>query len=569
MAFEIKVNGRGWVVDGVHPATTLAELLRSRGLTGTKIGCAEGDCGACTVALLDRDATGRATFRAINSCIAPAPMFAGREIVTVEGLAEGGELHPVQQAMVESYGSQCGYCTPGFVVSLFEAFYRPDCRRSQDLSDQLAGNLCRCTGYRPIRDAALTALGHRDEAGEDLFRCRLASPLPALETISYQEGGESFHRPTSLAELFALLAEHPEARLVAGATEIGVDRNKKGQRFPCLIATEAVPELRLLERTPGHWRIGGAVPLTELEEAVAPEQPALARMLRVFASRQIRSRATLGGNLATASPIGDSAPVLLALDAELVLASTAGERTVPLAEFFTGYRRTALLPGELVREIRLPHAPRGLERREEFYKVSKRRELDIAIVAASFRLDLDGEGRVLEARLAFGGVAATPLRVGAAEQALLGRRPDEAAADVAAVLERELSPIDDLRGSAAYRRGLVPALWRKFLAGEQSEAQEGELAFSAGERWAAEEASRSLCHESGVGHVTGEALYADDLAQRREMLDVWPVLSPHAHARVLRRDASRAESAPGVVAVLLAEDIPGENNVGVARHDEP
>jgi xanthine dehydrogenase large subunit len=575
-AFEFLLNGRPVRVEGAAPTTTLLDHLRSSGHTGSKQGCNEGDCGACTVALLERDTAGRPAWRAINSCLALLPMCAGREIVTVEGLADGDRLHPVQSCMVESYGSQCGYCTPGFVVSLFEAWCRDDCRTPADLSDQLCGNLCRCTGYRPIRDAALDALALRDAGsptnGGDPFRARLQEEVPALGPLAYEAGDERFFRPTSLAELWALRAAHPEARLVAGATEIGVDLNKKFQSFPTLISLEGIAELTAIRQLPGEWRIGAAATLTAVEEAVAAEYPSLARMLRVFASRQIRSRATLGGNLATASPIGDSAPVLLTLDAELVLASPAGERTVAIAEFFTGYRQTVLKPEEILREIVLPRlAPSasGLTRRADFLKVSKRRELDISIVAAAFAVDLEADGVVRRARLAYGGVATVPRRAERAEAVLVGRTLTDAVDEVAEILAGTFQPIDDLRGGAAYRRNLVVQLWRKFVAGDASLAQDGELDFAYGERWPEGDASRALRHESAVGHVTGRALYVDDLAQRRPMLDVWPVYSPHARARIVRRDVARALSAPGVAAVLLAEDVPGENSVGVARHDEP
>src|SRR5271170_4959951 len=228
MGFEFTLNGRKRRVDGAATTTTLLDYLRSGGLTGSKEGCAEGDCGACTVAVVERDASGNPTYRAVNSCIALLPMFAGREVVTVEGLARVGEpLHPVQSAMVDHYGAQCGYCTPGFVMSLFEGYYRGDCTESREMSDQLCGNLCRCTGYRPIRDAALAAMAHRDASIEGLvvdpFRERLAAPITAPTAFAYEASGQRFVRPASLAGLIETLARDPEARLVAGATEIGVD----------------------------------------------------------------------------------------------------------------------------------------------------------------------------------------------------------------------------------------------------------------------------------------------------------------------------------------------------------
>ena len=575
MGFEFTVNGRKIRVENAAPTTTLLDFLRSSGLTGSKQGCAEGDCGACTVAIVERDAAGNPGYRGINSCIALLPMFADREVVTVEGLeGEGGTLHPVQSAMVDHYGSQCGYCTPGFVMSLFEGYYRRDCKGSCEISDQLCGNLCRCTGYRPIRDAALDSLKYRDAAlkgsRSDPFWERLKAPVAEPPSLDYEAGAERFVRPTSLADLFAALAGHPEARLVAGATEIGVDVTKKFWSCPLLVSTDSVPELTGIVKTASAWRIGGAATLTAIEETLGREYPSFLKMLKVFASRQIRNRATLGGNLATASPIGDSAPVLLSLDAELVLASAAGKRTVPVCEFFTNYRRTTLVPGEIILEIVLPRfdPAGGVARHSDFLKVAKRRELDISIVAAAFSVDTDSGGIVRRARLAYGGIAATPVRARRAEAALEGRGIRETAAEVAAILAVEFTPIDDARGGAAYRRGLIVSLWEKFVSGETSAAQDGALGFEKGSDAAPADASRALRHESAAAHVTGRALYVDDTAQRRPMLDVWPVCSPHARARILRRDAAKARAMPGVVAVLMTEDIPGHNNVGT-HHDEP
>ncbi|HUR60192.1 MAG TPA: FAD binding domain-containing protein, partial [Opitutaceae bacterium] len=412
-SFELTLNGERMLVEGVAPTMTLLDWLRRTGRTGSKCGCAEGDCGACTVALVERDAEGKPAYRALNSCIALVPMFAGREIISVEGVAKGGGLHPVQSCMVEHYGSQCGYCTPGFVVSMFEAYYRAGANTPARINDQLCGNLCRCTGYRPIRDAMVAALAQRKPTGvDDPFAQRLSAAVAAPAAVHYGWAGERFHRPTSLAQLFALKHRHADGRLVAGATEIGVELNKKFRKFPVLISTEGVPELTQIVATPTEWRIGAGATLTAIEEKLAGEYPSLAKMLAVFASRQIRNRATLGGNLVTASPIGDSAPVLLTLDASVVLASTLGERVVPLAEFFTGYRKTQLRPEEVMKEIVLPRVQPadGQTRRADFQKVSHRRELDISIVAGAFCVEGDRDGVVRRARIAYGGVAAMPLR---------------------------------------------------------------------------------------------------------------------------------------------------------------
>jgi xanthine dehydrogenase molybdopterin binding subunit/xanthine dehydrogenase small subunit len=570
--FEFLLNGEVVQVSGASPNTTLADWLRAQGRTGTKQGCSEGDCGACTVALVERDARGRACYRALTSCIALLPMVAGREVVTVEGLAAGNEPHPVQAALVQHGGSQCGYCTPGFVVSMFEGYYREGGGAPSVVADQLCGNLCRCTGYRPIRDAMLqcaSARGERD--GSDPFARRLAESVPFPERLDYRAGEQRFLRPTTLEELLDLRAKHPEAVLVAGATEIGVLVTKKAQRFPLLISTEGVAELRSVRRDALGFRVGGAATLTQLEEALEGELPALGKMLRVFASRQIRNRATLAGNLVTASPIGDMAPVLLALDAEVVLASRARERVVALDAFFVSYRKTVLEKDEILKEVVIPTTtPPGIIRKCESFKVSKRRELDIAIVAACYRIDLDAAGIVQEARLAYGGVAAMPARARKTEELLRGRRWTlEAVSHFFPALAQEFNPLTDHRGTADYRRALVVSLFEKFLEGGASEAQDAPLEFAPSAPLATPaDPGRSLKHESALGHVTGRAEYVFDEAQKRPMLEVWPVTSPHAHARIRRRDASAARLMPGVVTVLFAEDIPGENDVGVVRKDE-
>jgi xanthine dehydrogenase molybdopterin binding subunit/xanthine dehydrogenase small subunit len=572
-SFAFELNGELQQVENCSPNITLLQYLRKKGLTGTKEGCAEGDCGACSVAMLDRDAGGKAAFRSINSCLVPLASFAGRSVVTVEGVSlKGGELHPVQQCMFKNYGSQCGYCTPGFVMSLFEGFYRKDLREEWQLDDQLCGNLCRCTGYRPIRDAGFECLATQAKgAAVDVFRDRVGLPCEDLEPVTYSNNGETFYRPESLRELLELLRLNPSAQLVAGATELGLKITKLFQKFPVLISLEGVRELQELEKTDTEWRLGAALPLTTVWEAVGGEFLALSTMFRWFGSRQIRNRATLGGNLVTASPIGDSAPVLLALDAEVELVSAEGARRLPLCDFFVGYRKTELKPGEIMRTIVIPRErsdDRGRKRLCQFYKVSRRREMDISTVSGCFRVELDSDGYVKSARLVYGGVAVMPSRVRSAEEGLTGKAwTAESVAAVRPLVLKAFTPITDVRGSADYRRDLVPELLEKFF----EETQVGLRTPWEHRALAAPALSEngSLPHESGHIHVSGEALYVDDESAERGMLEVWPVCSPYARARILRRDATEARQMPGIAQVLFAEDVPGMNDVGAVRQDEP
>ncbi|MGD0525077.1 MAG: xanthine dehydrogenase molybdopterin binding subunit [Polyangiaceae bacterium] len=574
--FELTLNGATVRVAGVSPNVSLLSYLRANGHTGSKEGCAEGDCGACTVAIVERAADGRPTYRAINSCIALLPMVAGREIVTVEGVGSREALHPVQAAMVHHYGSQCGYCTPGFILSMFEGYYRDDIREPWQVNDQLSGNLCRCTGYRPIRDAFTDAQRAREGRPADLFQIRLRRDVDAVPPLAYAAPGGSFHRPTTLDDLLALRQAMPAAELICGATEIGVYINKLGRRFPALIATDGVPELGRITKTDTTLVVGGAASLTALEESLDGEFPSLAKMLRVFASRTIRNRASLAGNLVTASPIGDMAPVLLSLDAEVRIVGPRGARTVPLDAFFTAYRKTVLAPDELVLEVLIPRprARAGQRRLVESYKVSKRRELDIAIVAAGFALSLDAQDVVTHARLAYGGVGPTPVRARKTEALLVGKPWNEATVRAArAVLAGEFSPIDDVRSGATFRRELIVSLFEKLWHGETSAGQDEPLDYAAGtpfpERPGDADLGLALKHESAVGHVTGSAVYVDDQARRRPMLDMWPVLSKHARAKIERIDTAAALAMPGIACVLTAGDIPGENDVGAIRKDEP
>ncbi|MEM6910309.1 MAG: xanthine dehydrogenase molybdopterin binding subunit [Verrucomicrobiota bacterium] len=537
------INGERVAVAEAPVHQSILDFLRQSGRTGSKVGCNEGDCGACTLLLLEKSGPPRA----INGCLALVGSLVGREIVTAEGLeTPDGRLHPVQEAMVEQNGSQCGYCTPGFVCSMAEAAARGIQKDPGAVADQLCGNLCRCTGYRPIREAMAASASTELAAAE-------SGPSQSLP---------GYHRPGSLSEVLALKAEHPEFPFIAGATELAVLINKRHDRPAGLISLEDIPELARIQKSQTHWTVGAGLPLTDLESELGEELPALRAMLRRFASRQIRHRATLGGNLVTASPIGDSAPVLLALDAVVTLVSVRGERSLPLADFFLGYRKTELTPDELLLSVTFPRVARD---RLEFYKVSKRREMDISAVSAAIRMATDEGGLVTEARLAFGGVAATPARAYQTEAALLGRPFEDAASgEVLEILGQEFSPLDDLRASAEFRCTLLQELLCKFVAGERDRIEVPcESSF---EGPPAEVSS----HESARGHVTGKALYVEDASLKGGgTLFLHPVRAPVARGTLRRLETQAAQEMTGVRAILSAADVPGLNNTGPARHDEP
>jgi len=452
---EFLLNSRPVSVQGTAIHSTLLDFIRERGLTGAKEGCAEGECGACTVLLVaNRD--GGSEYRAVNSCLMLAPMAVGHEIYAVEALAACGKLAEAQQAMAAAGGSQCGYCTPGFVMSMFAEQYRPG-RVGPCNPHELGGNLCRCTGYRPIQDAALS-LG---PAPAGSFRDRLSRPAPQLDAVEHEAEGAGFSRATSIDACLSILADDPGARLISGGTDLVVESNLRFRRWHHLVSVEAIPELRAFSETEQSVTIGAAMPLSEVAVRWANAPQVFHEWLRLFASPPLRNRATLGGNLATASPIGDSAPLLLALDAAVHVVSRQGRRTIPLNAFFTGYRRTVLEHGELIAAIEIPKPLPDFVR---FYKVAKRRVDDISTVAAAMAMEWDRAGRIARARFAFGGVAAVPLRAMAAEEVVLGRRWDDAAVErVQAVLERTLQPIGDHRGSADYRLAMAKSLVAKFL----------------------------------------------------------------------------------------------------------
>lgn len=453
----LTINGETVRLKDVSPTITLLEYLRQSGRIGTKEGCGDGDCGACTIAIVGEGADGKPHYQAVNSCLIPLGAVAGREIITVEGVANG-QLHPVQAAMVETGGSQCGYCTPGFIMSMFAAYYD---RQVDDLA--IEGNLCRCTGYLPIRRAARQVM--QMQPPSDYFNQKLAQTTTEFSQISYSCENQKFYRPTQLQTVLELLQQHPDASLVAGATDLGLEMSHHSKDFPVLISLEAVAELKILTKTPELVEIGAAVPLSHIEDNLRSVFPAMDEMLHWFAARQIRNRATLGGNIGTASPIGDLPPVLLALDAQLRIVGIGGERILPLADFFKGYRKTDLQPGEVIVSVQIPKTitAGATHRLSQSYKVGKRGTDDISVVAAAFTIDLGEDNRIQHARLAYGGVAATPARALAVESMLIGKPWNaETVKQAKQELKQAFTPLTDLRGSAEYRKMLVANLFEKF-----------------------------------------------------------------------------------------------------------
>lgn len=474
------VNGRELDASEAGAHTTALNFLRASGLTSVKEGCAEGECGACAVVISRPDGNGGTRWTAVNSCLLPAAALADQEVLTAEGLAQGEELHPVQYEMAVRGGSQCGYCTPGFIASMAAEYYRPEratcadicgsklCGGSPDQNagpaapaactgnpelgangfdlHSLSGNLCRCTGYRPIRDAAYALPA--EPAEDDVLAQRRSRPAPVSRPLALSHPEGDFVRPANLAEALEHLAAEPGAVLLAGGTDWGVDVAVRFRRAPLTIAIDQLPELKTFTRTPGSIEIGAGLTLTEVGRHLNGEVPVIADLLPLFASTLIRNAATFGGNLGTGSPIGDGAPVFLALDASLVLASPRGEREVALSEYFTGYRQSVRAADELIKSIKIPTP---LAPRARFYKIAKRRFDDISSVAVAIAAHIEG-GTMNQVRIGVGGMAATPIRALSTELALEGRPfTQETFEHAAAIMAGEGTPIGDHRASSRYR----------------------------------------------------------------------------------------------------------------------
>jgi xanthine dehydrogenase small subunit len=460
------LNGKVVATDSVEPTRTVLNFLREDlRCTGTKEGCAEGDCGACTV-VVGELAGDQVALKTVNACIQFVPALDGKALFTVEDLRqEGGDLHPVQRAMVDCHGSQCGFCTPGFVMSLWALYVEHEGAKTRPTLEQLrsalTGNLCRCTGYRPILDAGLQMFDlPKVPFDREAVKKQLES-IARTESLAYEHGGRRFFAPRSLSELLELRALHPQATVLAGNTDVGLWVTKQLRDLPAVLYIGNVDELKVIGEHDGKLRIGAGASLTDAYGALARHYPELNEMWERFASPPIRNAGTMGGNVANGSPIGDSMPGLIALGATVTLRNRERARTLPMEDLYLAYMKKAMAADEILEAIDVPLPTKKMRFRT--YKLSKRFDSDISAVCAAFAIEPDGD-RIQSARVAFGGVAATPKRAPATERALTGAVWNEATARAAmSALEVDYAPLTDMRASADYRRQTAQNLLYRFF----------------------------------------------------------------------------------------------------------
>ncbi|WP_397475447.1 xanthine dehydrogenase small subunit [Pusillimonas sp.] len=458
------LNGTLCEVAPVSATQTVLQYLREElKLTGTKEGCNEGDCGACTVTEASLGPDGQVSFQAINACIRFLPTLDGKAIWTVEALEQDGAPHPVQQAMIDYHGSQCGFCTPGFIMSMYTMYQNGKVRPvREEVLDALSGNLCRCTGYRPIIDAACNMDAYpavsldREALREQLLALRQSSG----GMLAFEAGGQSYFAPTHADELAELYERYPDAVVLAGGTDVGLWVTKQLKTLPVVIYLGDIAELDYIESRDGVLNIGAVVSLNEGYEAITEQYPEIRELWKRFASTPIRNSGTLVGNLANGSPIGDTAPLLIAIGSTVVLRKGARRRRLPLEDLYLDYRKQDREPGEFVESVMVPL--RDPECQVASYKLSKRIDQDISAVCSAYAIKLD-QGKVASVRIAHGGMAATSRRARRAEHALLGRDWTEATvAEAMRALDDDYQPMTDMRASDDYRRKSARNLLYRF-----------------------------------------------------------------------------------------------------------
>jgi xanthine dehydrogenase small subunit len=455
---KFMLNGQ-WVSESeLDPSLSILRYLRTKkGLAGTKEGCASGDCGACTVLLGDSDGE-IANYKAVNSCITLLGDVHGKHIVSVDGLNQDGTAHPVQTAMVDKHGSQCGFCTPGIVMSLAGLREKQTSCSREDALEALSGNLCRCTGYRPIVDAALESFQLADN--NNPVNQTAAWPVPELDRCAgLSDGQASYFAPQTEAELHSVLTDNPKATFIAGATDLALEMTQQYKEFDCLVSLSNVTELMQLTEQDDQLIIGGAATYSAVMPWLDTWYPQVVALFDRIGSLQIRNRGTIGGNVANASPIGDTPPVLLALDASVELASATTQRKVALKDFFLGYKQTVLEDGEYIRNVIIPKPEDNTY--VKLYKVSKRYEDDISAVMAAFFFKIE-QGLISEVRLAFGGMAATPKFAESAQALLLGKQMnDEVLTQAMRAISDDFAPMTDVRATDKYRIKVAQNLLQK------------------------------------------------------------------------------------------------------------